>query len=305
MKLDTRQLRNLAVVVQQGTFMRAATVLNTSQPALSKSIRLLEHEVGAKLLERGRHGARPTPYGEALVLRYCRMEIELRGAASDIEALKGLNQGHLAIGATRTVASYFVADAVSALKATKPDIAVEIVEDRSTNLIAALKDGRLDVVVGPIYGEAVGKELAEEFLFESRLVVVTRPGHPLARKRTVTLADLARYQGVGSTGDNTLARQVQLVLKTAKMTGFQYAVQTNSPQATKELIRHSEYFGLLPELHVDVEAQARQLRVMQLKAAGNAWPFGVRWRRDTVASPVMDAFIVQLRTAAKRLPRRA
>ena len=128
MKLDVRQLRNLAVVVQEGTFMRAAKALNTSQPALSRSIRLLEDQVGARLLERGRHGARPTPYGKALVLRYRRIEVELRGADYDIEALKGLHQGRLAIGATRTVASYFVAAAVSALKGTKPEIVVEIIE---------------------------------------------------------------------------------------------------------------------------------------------------------------------------------
>jgi DNA-binding transcriptional LysR family regulator len=298
MRLDTRQLRNLAAVVQEGTFMRAAT--------LSKSIRLLEHEVGASLLERGRHGARPTSYGEALVLRYKRMEVELRGAAHDIDALKGLSQGHLAIGATRTVASYIVpvAVAVAALKAAKPNIAVEIIEDRAPKLIETLKDGLLDIVVGPIYGDSVGDELTEEFLFESRLVVATRPGHPLARRRNITLADLTPYQYVGSSGDNTVDRQIQLLLKTAKMTGLEYAVRSSSPQASKSIIRHSEYFGLFPELSVEADVQDRLLRVTRLKAAGNAWPFGARWRRDAASSPAIGAFIVQLRAALKRFARR-
>jgi DNA-binding transcriptional LysR family regulator len=304
MRLDTRQLRNLAAVVQEGTFMRAATVLNISQPALSKSIRLLEREVGAKVLERGRHGARPTSYGEALVLRYKRMEVELRGAAHDIDALKGLSQGHLAIGATRTVASYIVPVAVAALKAAKPNIAVEIVEDRAPKLIQTLKDGLLDIVVGPIYGESVGDELTEEFLFESRLVVATRPGHPLARRKHITLANLTAYQYVGSSGDNTVDRQIQLLLKTAKMTGLEYAVRSSSPQASKSIIRHSEYYGLFPELSVEADAQARLLRVTRLKAAGNAWPFGARWRRDAASSPAIAAFMVQLRAALKRLARR-
>jgi len=238
-------------------------------------------------------------------LRYKRMEVELRGAAHDIDALKGLSQGHLAIGATRTVASYIVPIAVSGLKAAKPNIAVAIVEDRATKLIEMLKDGLLDIVVGPIYGDPVGDELTEEFLFDSHLVVATRPGHPLTRKRNVTLADLARYQYVGFGGDNTVARQIQLLLKTAKMTGLEYAVDSNCPQASKSIIRHSEYFGLFPELSIEADVQARLLRVIRLKAAGNAWPFGARWRRDAASSPAIGAYIRQLRAATKRLARRS
>lgn len=283
--------------------MRAATVLNTSQPALSKSIRQLEYEVGAKLLERGRHGARPTVYGEALVLRYKRIEAELRGAVYDIEALKGLSQGHLTIGATRTVANALVPTAVSALKAAKPKIVVEIIEDRAAKLTEALKDGRLDVVVGPIYGDPVGTELAEEFLFESQLVVVTRPGHPLTQRRRVTLSDLTAYQYVGSSADNTVARQVQLLLKTAKLAGLDYAVQSSSPQASKDIIRHSEYFGLMPEFRVEADIQAHLLQSVKLKADGNAWPFGVRWRRDVTPNPALEAFVVHLKAASKRIGR--
>jgi DNA-binding transcriptional LysR family regulator len=301
MKLDTRQLRNLAAVVQEGTFMRAATVLNTSQPALSKSIRLLEHEVGAKVLERGRHGARPTPYGEALVFWYKRIEVDLREAAYHIEALKGLSEGHIAIGATRTVANHIVPAAVSALKVISPNIVVEILEDRAPNLSEALKDGRIDMMVGPVYGDPIGTELQEEFLFASHLVVVTRPGHPLTRRKTVKLRELTRYQYIGSGGDNTVARQVQLLLKTAKMSGLEYAVQSNSPQANKDIIRDSEYFGLLPEIHVETEVRARVLQVSKLNVAGNTWPFGVRWRRNAALSPAMEAFLIQLRTVSKRV----
>ena len=301
MRLDTRQLRHLAAVVQEGTFIRAATVLNTSQPALSKSVRLLEHAIGAKLLERGRHGAKPTPYGKALVSRYMRIEAELRAAGRDMEALKGLNQGHLAIGTTRTVASYLVPTAVAALKAAKPKIDVQIVEDRPAKLVDALRNRRLDVIVGPIYGDSIGEDITEEFLFESHLVVVTRPGHPIARRRHVTLTDLTAYQCVGDDGDNTVATQIQLLLKANRMVGLECAIRSNSREANKDIIRHSDYFGLFPDLGVAADVKAGLLRVTKLKATGNAWPFGVRWRREGAANQVMSAFIQQLKTAAKRL----
>lgn len=300
-RLDTRQLRNLAVVVQQGTFIRAAMVLNTSQPALSKSVRLLEEAVGSKLLERGRHGAKPTPHGKALVSRYMRIEAELRAATQELEALNGLSQGHLAIGTTRTVASYLVPTAVAALKAAKPKIDVKIVEDRAGSLIDALRDRRLDVIVGPIYGESIGDDVSEEFLFESHLVVVTRPGHPLAGRRHLTLKDLSAFQCIGDDGNNTVAWQTQLLLKANRMAGLNYAIRSNSQEASKDIIKHSNYFGLIPDVGVEADAQARLLQVTKLKAEGNAWPFGVRWRREGAANEVRTVFIQKLRTAAQRL----
>jgi DNA-binding transcriptional LysR family regulator len=301
--LDTKQLRHLSTVVREGTFMRAAEALNVSQPAISKSILLLERAVGAKLLERGRHGAEPTIFGQALALRYNRIEAELQQAARDIAELKEVNQGHLTIGATRTASSYIVPVAVSALKALKPNIHIEIIEDRADRLIAALKDARFDLVVGPIYGEFVEPNLEEEFLFNSQLVVVTRAGHPLGKRRSVNLSDLKRYAYVGVRGGSTLSRQVELLLKTAGISGFRYSVATNSADAAKGMIERSDCFGLLPKSHVAAELRAQLLHVTKLNAAGNTWPLGVRWRRDRAANPGMSAFIAELRSASKRLSR--
>lgn len=303
MNLDTKQLRHLSTIIEEGTFMRAAAVLNVSQPAISKSILLLERAVGAKLLERGRHGAEPTIYGQALALRYKRIEAELDQAGQDIAAMKGATQGHLSIGATRTASSYVVPVAVSALKASRPNIAVEITEERADRLIEVLKDGGLDLVVGPIYGEFIDSEVIEEFLFNSHLVVVTRPGHPLAKRRSLKLSELEPYSFVGVRGGSTLSRQVELLLKAAGMSALRYAVATNSPDSAKRIIERSDYFGLLPKSHVAADVRARLLHVIRLDAEGNTWPLGVRWRRDRSANPAMKAFIAELKKASKGLAR--
>jgi DNA-binding transcriptional LysR family regulator len=112
---------------------------------------------------------------------------------------------------------------------------------------------------------------------------------------------LVPYLYVGVGGDNTVARQVQVLLQTAGLTGFRYAVETNSLQATKDIVRQSDYFGLLPECLVELDSQTGLLHVMRLKAAGNGWPFGVRWRRDRSVSPAMDAFIAELKKGSRRL----
>ena len=301
MRLDTKQLRHLATIVEERTFLRAATVLNVSQPALSKSIQLLERTIGVKLLERGRHGAEPTIYGKALALRYKQIEGELHQAVQDVAAMKEGTEGHLTIGATHTASSYIVPVAVSRLKAARPNIVVEVVEDRANRLLQTLKDGEIDLAVSPIYGEFIDPTLNEDFLFNSNLVVVTRPGHPLGKRKSVKFSDLEPYAYVGARAGNTASRQAELLLKTACISGFRYAVATNSSDMTKRIIEELDYFGLLPHSHVAADVRARLLHAIKLDAAGNVWPIGVRWRKDRISNPMIKIFISELKLAARRL----
>lgn len=299
MRFDTRQLRHLTAVIQGGSFTRAATSLNMSQPALSKSIHLLEHAVGAKLLERGRRGAKPTPFGQALLERYGKIEAELRFAVDDINALKGLRQGHLTVGATAVTSSYLVPTAISRLKAQKRHIDIDVTVNSASLLVNDLKEGRLDLVVGPIYGEHVGLALEEEFLFNSRLVVISRPGHPLSKLKSVKLDQLRVYDYVGTNGNNPLKQQLDRLFKSANITGFQPAIATNSPAMSKMIVQQSDYFSMLPESVVELEARLKLLRITQLEVTGNKVAYGARWLKDRSINPAMSAFVMELkRTSA-------
>lgn len=300
MGLDTKQLRHLSTVIAEGSFIRAAAVLNISQPAISKSIQLLERAVGAKLLERGRHGAEPTIFGQALALHYRRIEAELQEAARDVEELKGVNQGHLKIGATRTASAYIVPLAVAQLTEQKPKVLVEIMEDRSEHLVENLKNGDVDLIVGPIYGENIDEEIVEKFLFDSRLVVALRPGHPLAERKSLKIADLEAYPFIGIRIGSTLSRQVEVLLKTAGMRGFPYGIATNSVEAAKRIIERSDHFGLMPKSQVAGDGGV--LHTIALAEPGNAWPIGVRWLRHRGVNPAVQAFITELKKASERVP---
>ena len=80
MRIDPKQLRYLRAIVEHKTFAPAADVLGLSQPALSRSISELEGEIGTRLLNRGRQGATPTVFGQALAARSEAIDAELRHA---------------------------------------------------------------------------------------------------------------------------------------------------------------------------------------------------------------------------------
>lgn len=299
MGLDTKQLQQLSTVIAEGTYMRAAAVLNMSQPAISKNIQMLERAVGAKLLDRGRLGAEPTIFGRALDLRYRRIEAELQQAALDIEELKGVIQGHLRIGATRTAASYIAPLTLAKFKDSRPKVVVELTEDRSDRLLEFLRKGEFDLVIGSVYGEMLDADIEEEFLFNSHLVAVVRPGHPLARQTSVKVSELVPYPFIGVRVGSTPSQQVEGLLKAAGMQGFPYVLATNSVDTAKRIIERSDHFAVMPKSQVAAEGTA--LHMIELDAPGNSWPIGARWLRYRSANPALLAFLEALRKESKTL----
>src|SRR5262245_39354613 len=94
-RLKLRDLHILLAIVQQGSMARAAKHLAISQPAISKVIADLEHALGVRLLDRDRHGAAPTVYGEALLKHGLVVFDELRQSVKEIEFLTNPTAGEL------------------------------------------------------------------------------------------------------------------------------------------------------------------------------------------------------------------
>src|SRR5215831_21042749 len=99
-RMKLHDLHVFMAVVQAGSMSKAAQFLNTTQPAISRSIADLEHTVGVRLLDRGRHGAEPTEYGRALLEGGTAMFDDLRQAVKNIEFIADPTVGEVRIGAT-------------------------------------------------------------------------------------------------------------------------------------------------------------------------------------------------------------
>src|SRR5579859_4888592 len=97
-RIRLRDLHVLLAVVQHKSMAKAAEHLAISKPVISKTIADLEHVVGVRLLERGRHGAEATPYGAALIKRGIAVFDELREGVKDIEFLNDPQSGEVRIG---------------------------------------------------------------------------------------------------------------------------------------------------------------------------------------------------------------
>src|SRR5947207_11541436 len=107
-RMKLRDLHILMIVVQAGSMGKAAERLNSTQPAISRSIAELEHALGVRLLDRHRQGIEPTEYGRALLDCGVAVFDDLRQGVKNIAFLADPAAGELRIGTTTLLAAIFV-----------------------------------------------------------------------------------------------------------------------------------------------------------------------------------------------------
>jgi LysR family transcriptional regulator, hydrogen peroxide-inducible genes activator len=187
--MTLNELRYIVAVAQEKNFGRAAQRCFISQPALSVAIQKLEEELQTQLFERGKGEITVTPVGERIVEQAHKV-LEEAARIRDI-AQAGRNQlaGVFRLGAIYTVAPYLLPDLVPALNALAPDMPLEIEENVTEQLEAALKTGRIDAAIIALPFQPPG--IATEFLYEEPFQVVVPQRHPWAKRKSIDPSELA------------------------------------------------------------------------------------------------------------------
>ena len=187
--MTLNELRYIVAVAQERNFGRAAQRCFISQPALSVAIQKLEEELQTQLFERGKSEITVTPVGERIVEQAHKV-LEEAARIRDI-AQAGRNQlaGLFRLGAIYTVAPYLLPDLVPALNALAPDMPLEIEENITEQLEAALKTGRIDAAIIALPFQPPG--IVTEFLYEEPFQVVVPQRHPWAKRKTIDPSELA------------------------------------------------------------------------------------------------------------------
>lgn len=186
--MELHQLRYVVAVARTGNFSRAAEQCRVAQPSLSQQIRKLEDELGERLFDRMRRGAKLTPFGESFLRRAVKILEEVEAAKRDARETNSLLRGSLTIGVLPTIAPYLLGDVLVQFSEQFSGVQTVIHEDTTAQLIKQLISCEIDLAIAsrPIDEERV----VVRDLFVEELKLALPPKHPLARKRTVSLDDL-------------------------------------------------------------------------------------------------------------------
>ncbi len=285
-RVDPGRLLDFLSVARHGSFSAAAAAINVSQPGLSRSIALLEREAGAKLLDRGRHGARLNALGTALVFHAEALEALLARAHEEMHLRTLGLEGAVKLGVTPITAAGIVPRALEVLVERAPLVAVSITEGLDSEIADLLRRGHLDLVISRIGGAADYPALSQEELFFSDWGLIMRVAHPLSARRAVRLAELKDARWVLPTGGSAFRQQMQEVFAAFNLGWPVNSISTNSVLAIKSIVMSTDCVSLMARELVEVEVAAGRLRVVALKDVGNQRPVGMMWRRSEALSPI-------------------
>lgn len=145
--MQLQQLVYFLAVARALHFTRAAELSHVAQPSLSKQIHNLERELGSELFHRARGNVSLTPAGEALVPFAKRILADVEMARLQINELAGLRQGRLRLGATPSLCTGLLADALTRFRARYPGLQLIIDESGSRDLVRQVAEGAIDLAV--------------------------------------------------------------------------------------------------------------------------------------------------------------
>ncbi|MDB5965013.1 MAG: hypothetical protein JWQ72_1513 [Polaromonas sp.] len=179
-------LRDFVAIARTESIRSAARTLGLTQPALTRSLRELEQEIGGVLCERHARGVVLTPLGERFLVRAQASLEELRRGMEEASQLSGRMQGQVVVALSGVPMLTTLPTAFVAFRKACPDVRLRIIEGLFPAVEPMLRDGRLDFYLGPMPESTMGSSYRIDLLFHNERVVLARKGHPLRHVKSIT-----------------------------------------------------------------------------------------------------------------------
>jgi DNA-binding transcriptional LysR family regulator len=302
--IKLHDLHVLMVVVQAGSMSRAATLLHTTQPAVSRSIADLEHTMGVRLLDRKPQGVEPTGYGRALLDGAVAVFDDLRQAAENIEFLADPTAGEVRIGSTTFLAASFVSAVVDRLSRRHPRIVFRVVTGYGETLHRELNDRNVDLLVMRSFGPIADERLGFEFLFDDSYVVATGTQNRWARRGSIELAELVSESWVLPPPTSVIGSIVMAAFRASGLDYPRVTVVTDSPQMRVSLLATGRFVTVFPASILKFPGRHSDLKILPVEMPMARQPNGIVTLKNRTLSPVAQLFIDCARELAKPLARR-
>lgn len=284
MRIDPRHLQNLLAIAEHGSFNRAAAARGLSQPALSGSIAELERRLGFPVVTRTRRGSELNEYGRILVEGGRTVEALLALTIEQLRLARSGVAGPLRIGASPSMTLKFLPELMAQLLREPQPVQVTVREGLDDELLPALLGGELDLVLGPALGAALPAGLAEEALFDDAFAIGVGPRHPLARRGSVTLPELAAARWIVPGPGSAYRRHLEALFLAAGVAWPTDCVVCNNLQLVESLVARTQRIAVITELQVRLHNHWR-IRALPLKGGGRR-ALAIRWRRVGRLSPL-------------------
>jgi DNA-binding transcriptional LysR family regulator len=281
--MELRHLRYFEAVARHSHVTRAAAELHIAQPALSKQVSQLEHELGVALFDRVGRNVRLTEAGEALLPHARAVMAQVEAARAEMAERIGLRRGRATVGAPPTVGNQLLPPVLASFNRRYAGIELRLHESGVQTLLDLLETGLTDVAVVTLPVD--DENLTVVPIFSEEMVIAVWPGHPMAGRADVAISELSGEPWVLSPENYELR---EAALSACERAGFTPRVVLDGGETDTILRFVAAGLGiaLVPRLAVQNAHDLVALRVSDQKLERS---LGVVWRGDRVASPAARA----------------
>ncbi|WP_447926078.1 LysR family transcriptional regulator [Vreelandella sp. EE27] len=269
--LISRHLENFLVLYDAGSMHEAARRKRISQPALTKSLKLLEAEAGAELFVRTHRGIEPTLAGKALHRHALVIDQEARFASMNLAHLHHNLGSTLRIGVGPVLAVSSFPQALALFREEFTKLRIDIETGISEYLIDRLEQDRLDVAVTARPKGDLPESLSFKPLLHSPMVAIARCGHPLSYEERISLNTLTRYGRVGFTDDFEFSDWAKTTL-TTHPNEIEAVLQTTSISVMFAILASTDHYAIVSSM---ILSRAKQDGLQLLPLSDPLWSLDI------------------------------
>ncbi|RBP11380.1 DNA-binding transcriptional LysR family regulator [Roseiarcus fermentans] len=300
MKLS--HLRDVLAVAEFGGLRAAGRHLKIPQPVITRSIREIEHELGATLFERHARGTRLTDIGRVFLHRATIVDSELRRARDEVDQLKGGGKGQVSVVLSAASIMAIFPTVLSKFRDRYPDALLKVAEGLFQAVENEILDGSVDLYVGPFNRSNFFHQLAVEQIFNHRRVVAARKGHPLSQ--ATSIADLAQARWIRpALSIRNSEADFEFVLRDMGIADPKIVMHTRSTLATLVAIMESDLLTVLPQQWLEFGVTANCITALGAIEPMAAAPVCIVRRRDLPSTPMAEYLADLMRRAGERYGR--
>lgn len=300
MKIE--QLRDMVTIVEQGSLRAAARHLGVQQPALTKSLRALERELGVALFERDPRGMVLTANGRLLHVRASAIVNEMRRVRDEISQAAGGEEGTLVAGLSIMPHIGLLPHVLPDFKRRYPRVRLKLIEGLFPDLERRLRNGELDFYIGAAPRQPPAPGLLSRLLFENTRAVVARRGHPLAGAKR--LKDLVDAEWATPSLDHVAEQDLNEVFVSHGLDAPVVMLQAASALSLVVALAHTDLLAFLPRQWADFAPTRDALQIIPIREQVPAPPIVLIRRPDLPLTPAAEHFCDLMLRFAPEPPRR-
>ena len=285
--MDFDQLETFLEVARLSSFSRAAEKRFRTQPAISAQIRALEEEIGARILDRSGGKVSITAAGK-LFQKYAEETLDARKAVlTAIAETERVPRGEIIVGANEGTCLHILPEVFAQFKKQYPDVAVNIKSADYAKILDSVIDNSVDF--GVVSMPVTDPRLTVVLIHRDELVIIVPPQHPLAKLKSATIADAARFPLVVPKAGHTRDALEDLFYENKLKP--RYAMELDSSELLKRFVAADVGVGFIARSNVKEDVQANVLVAIPMSDAQVRRDLALVFRKDKALSRAALAFI--------------